>query len=126
MVEDVKVKAFPFTKNKHIKEVGTEDKIIDGGAQTASLLAEKIKEAKFVVWNGPFGTFEQGNSFLSKKVIEAIASSDSYSIVGGGDTVAEIKKLGREKVFNFISLSGGAMLDFIAHQTLPGIEALER
>jgi len=125
VVEDVKIKAFPFTKNKHISEVGIEDKIIDGGAETASILTQKIAKAKFIVWNGPFGTFEQGNSFLSKKVIEAIALSDSYSIVGGGDTVAEIKKLGKESVFDFISLSGGAMLEFIAKGTLPGIEALE-
>ena len=125
IVEDVKVKAFPFTKNKHISEVGTEDKIIDGGAQTATILAQKISEAKFIVWNGPFGTFEQGNSFLSKKVIEAIALSNSYSIVGGGDTVAEVKKLGKESIFDFISLSGGAMLEFIADGTLVGIEALD-
>lgn len=126
LVEDVKVQSFLFAKNKNIKEVTIEDKIIDGGTETANILASKIKEAKLIVWNGPFGTFEQGNSFLSKKVIDAIAASDAYSIVGGGDTGAEIKKLGKDKSFNFISLAGGAMLDFIAHKTLPGIEALEK
>ncbi len=126
LVEDVKVKSFLFAKNKSLKEVTSDDKIIDGGIETANILAQKIKEAKFIVWNGPFGTFEQGNSFLSKKVIDAIATSKAYSIVGGGDTVAEIKKLGKEKTFNFISLSGGAMLEFIADKTLVGIEALEK
>lgn len=125
LVEDVRVQALIFNKNKKIKELTTKDKIIDGGAETANMLAQKIKEAKFIVWNGPFGTFEQGNSFLSKKVIEAIEKSDAYSIVGGGDTVAEVKKIGKEDVFDFMSLSGGAMLEFIAKGTLPGIEALK-
>jgi len=123
-VEDVKVKSFPFTKNKKLNELTIEDKIIDGGVKTAQILQQKIKEAKFIVWNGPFGTFEQGNSFLSTKVISAIMDSNSYSIVGGGDTVAEIKKLKKEKAFDFISLSGGAMLEFIAKGTLVGIDAL--
>jgi phosphoglycerate kinase len=125
LVQDVRVRALIFNKNKKIKDLTTKDKIIDGGAETANMLAQKIKEAKFIVWNGPFGTFEQGNSFLSKKVIEAIEKSDAYSIVGGGDTVAEFKKLGKENLFDFMSLSGGAMLEFIAKGTLPGIEALK-
>ncbi len=124
LVEDVRVKSFLFNKNKNLTDIKNTDKIIDGGIKTANLLADKIKDAKFIVWNGPFGTFEQGNSFLSKKVIEAIAQSNAYSIVGGGDTVAEVKKLGKEDVFDFMSLSGGAMLEFIAKKTLPGIEVL--
>lgn len=125
LVEDVKVKSFFFNKNKNLKDVKNTDKIIDGGEETANMLTQKIKEAQLIVWNGPFGTFEQGNSFLSRKVIDAIASSDAYSIVGGGDTVAEVKKLGKEKVFDFMSLSGGAMLEFIAKRTLSGVEALK-
>lgn len=125
IVEDIKTKTFLFNTNKHITKLTTEDKIIDGGEETARMLSKKIKEAKFVVWNGPFGTFEQGNSFLSKKVIEAIEQSNAYSIVGGGDTVAEVKKLGKENVFDFMSLSGGAMLEFIAKGSLPGIEVLK-
>jgi phosphoglycerate kinase len=125
IVEDIKTKAFIFKTNKHVTKVTKEDKIIDGGVETAQILSSKIKEAKFVVWNGPFGTFEQGNSFLSKKVIDAIEESDAYSIVGGGDTVAEVKKLGRENVFDFMSLSGGAMLEFIAKGSLPGIDVLK-
>lgn len=125
LVNDVKVKSFLFNKNKTLKDIKYTDKIIDGGEETALLLNEKIKEAKLVVWNGPFGTFEQGNSFLSKKVIDAIAKSNTYSIVGGGDTVAEVKKLGKEELFDFLSLSGGAMLEFIAKRTLPGVEMLK-
>ncbi len=125
VVEDVKVKSFLFAKNKSLAEVTSQDKIIDGGSETADLLSKKISEAKLIVWNGNFGTFEQGNSFLSKRVIDALSRSDAYTIAGGGDTVAEIKKLKKEKCFDFISLSGGAMLEFIAKGTLPGIEALE-
>ena len=124
LVNDVKVKSFPFNKNKNIKDIKHTDKIIDGGEETASSLDKKINEAQLVVWNGPFGTFEQGNSFLSKKVIDAITKSSAYSIVGGGDTVAEVKKLGKENSFDFMSLSGGAMLEFIAKKTLPGVEVL--
>jgi len=126
IVEDVKVKSFLFAKNKSLQNVTQEDKIIDGGTETANILSKKIKEAKFIVWNGPFGTFEQGNSFLSKKVVEAIIESDAYSIVGGGDTVSEIKKLNKENSFSFLSLAGGAMLEFIAKGTLVGIEAINK
>ena len=125
LVEDVKVKSILFNKNKHRQEIKNTDKIIDGGLETANKLSQKIKEAKLIVWNGPFGTFEQGNSFLSKKVIEAISDSEAYSIVGGGDTVAEIRKLKKEKSFDFVSLAGGAMLEFIAKGSLPGVEALK-
>lgn len=125
VVKDVRVKTFFHSKHKALKDITVKDKIIDGGIETADILALKIKEAKLIVWNGPFGTFEQGNSFLSKKVIEAISKSNAYSIVGGGDTVAEIKKLKKQDIFNFMSLSGGAMLEFIAKGTLPGIEALK-
>jgi len=124
LVEDVRVKALLFPKNKSSKKLQHTDKIIDGGLETANVLAQKIKEAKLIVWNGPFGTFEQGNSFLSGKVIDAIAASGAYSIVGGGDTVTEIRKLKKEKVFSFVSLAGGAMLEFIAEGTLPGVDVL--
>ena len=124
LVEDVRVQSFLLPQNKTLKEVSAGDKIIDGGSLTAQRLADKIAQAKLVVWNGNFGTFEQGNSFLSTKVINAISKSGAYSIAGGGDTVAEIKKLGQEGAFDFISLSGGATLEFIAKGTLPGIEAL--
>jgi 3-phosphoglycerate kinase len=124
IVKDVRVDSLLF-KNKDIKKVNKNNRIIDGGALTAKILAEKIKQAKLVVWNGPFGTFEQGNSFLSKKVIKAIEESSAYSIIGGGDTVAEVKMLGKENIFDFMSLSGGAMLEFIAKKTLPGIDVLD-
>lgn len=125
LVEDVKVERLVFNKNKKLKEVSKTDKIVDGGPRAAEIITQKIREAKFVVWNGPFGIFEKGNSFLSKKVIEAIESSQAYSIVGGGDTVAEVHKLGKSESFDFISLSGGAMLEFIAKGSLPGIDALK-
>lgn len=125
LVEDVRVQSFLFNKNKTLKEVTVEDRIIDGGFETANVLTQKIKEAKLIIWNGPFGTFEQGNSFLSKKVAEAIAASEAYSIIGGGDTVAEVKKLRKEKVFDFVSLAGGAMLEFVARGSLVGVDVLD-
>ncbi len=124
LVEDVRVQSFLLPQDKSVKNVLPTDVIIDGGPKTARSLAAKISQARLIVWNGNFGTFEQDNSFLSSRVIRAISNSDAYSIAGGGDTVAELKKLGRENVFDFVSLSGGAMLEFIAEGTLPGIEAL--
>lgn len=126
LVEDVRVESLLLPQNKKIADVGKADRIIDGGSETASILEKQILGAKLIVWNGPFGMFEQGNSYLSSRVIDAISKSDAYVIVGGGDTVTEIKKLGREREFDFISLSGGAMLEFVAEGTLPGIEALKR
>ncbi len=86
-----------------------------------------IKRAKFILWNGPMGKFEDprykaGTLALAK----AIASSHAFKIVGGGDTLAAIKKLKLGKKFNFISTGGGAMLQFLAYGTLPGIEALKK
>jgi 3-phosphoglycerate kinase len=66
--------------------------------------------------------YKEGTLGLAK----AIAESDAESIVGGGDTLASIRELKAEDKFTFISTAGGAMLDFLANETLPGIEALEK
>jgi len=102
------------------------EKALDVGPKTAHLFAGAINGAKTVVWNGPLGLTEQKpfdkGSF---EIIEAIEQSKAYSVVGGGDTIAFINEIKKEKVFNHLSTGGGAMLDYLASETLPGIEALK-
>ena len=85
-----------------------------------------IKDARFVLWNGPFGRFEDGFSLSTEKFAQALAQSPVESIVGGGDTVAAIQKLNLLDKFSFVSTGGGAMLEFLARGSLPGIEAIQR
>jgi phosphoglycerate kinase len=104
------------------------DKIMDSGPQAVEALKEKIMAARFILWNGPLGLYEDGYQGptldLAKMIAEATEKNGAESIVGGGDTLAAISTLGLEDKFTFISTGGGAMLDFLAKGTLPGIEAL--
>lgn len=108
--------------------VGIHDKIVDAGPHTLRLLREKIASAKFILWNGPLGMYEQGCKAptwdLARMIAEATIRG-AETIVGGGDTLAAISTLGIQHEFTFISTGGGAMLDFLAKGTLPGIEALK-
>jgi len=115
---------------KGISEVLVNDKILDAGSDTIKVLSQKIKSAKFVLWNGPLGLYEDGYQGATLDLAKIIADrkndGDGFvSIVGGGDTVAAIASLGLQDKFTFISTGGGAMLDFLAKGTLPGIEALK-
>lgn len=117
-------------KEKDVNAISAEDAIYDAGRDTISFLAEQIKKSNFVLWNGPLGTYEDGYQGatleLAKIIAERGAKDKSFiSIVGGGDTTASISNLNIEDKFTFISTGGGAMLDFLAQGTLPGIEALK-
>jgi 3-phosphoglycerate kinase len=114
----------------HYRELGNlkkGEKALDIGLKTIDLFTSLIKGAKTVVWNGPLGLTEQKPfDKSSAETIEAIRVSGAYSIVGGGDTIAFINEIKKEKVFDFLSTGGGAMLDYLANETLPGIEALKQ
>ena len=110
---------------KDVKEVLPEDSIFDSGPRTVALLADKFSKAKFVLWNGTFGAYEQGFTEGTEAVAEAVVASGAESIVGGGDTLACISKLNLLDKFSFVSTGGGAMLEFLANETLPGIAVLE-
>ena len=100
---------------------------LDIGPKTSELFATKIRDAKTVVWNGPMGVFEV-NAFASgtKTVAQALANSDAYSVVGGGDSAAAIRLLGLdESKFNHISTGGGASLELLEGKVLPGLAVLE-
>ena len=98
--------------------------ILDHGPGTITLLSDLAQKAKTILWNGPLGNYEHGFIDATDAFARAVASSHAYSVVGGGDTVASIEGLGLLPRFSFVSTGGGAMLDFLAKGTLPGIEAL--
>jgi len=103
------------------------EKALDIGPKTIHLFNDIILKSKTVVWNGPLGlTAQKPFDVASKELIEAIDKSGAYAIVGGGDTNAFINENNKEKVFDWMSAGGGAMLDYLSEGTLPGIEALRK
>jgi phosphoglycerate kinase len=107
-------------------QVGKEDSMWDAGPAAIVQLKELVSSSQFVLWNGPLGNYEIGFKEATEEFAKIIAESGIKSIVGGGDTVASIESLGLQDKFTFLSTAGGAMLDFLANETLPGIEALSR
>ncbi len=121
---DVVVSKGKMSETKKPEEVKEDEKIVDAGQATVASITDELKKASSVVWNGPLGEYESGFSEGTKALAEAIANSNCYSIIGGGDTVAAIAELGIEDKISFISTAGGAMLTFLEEGTLPGIEVI--
>ena len=112
---------------KAADQVSADDMILDIGPQTAALLAEKLKTAGTIVWNGPVGVFEIAQFENGTKTLaHAIAQSPAFSIAGGGDTLAAIAKYGIEKDIGYISTGGGAFLEVLEGKTLPAFEILQK
>jgi phosphoglycerate kinase len=108
-------------------EIPREWVAMDIGPETVRIFSEEIRGAKTIVWNGPMGVFEmepfaQGTVAIAR----AIAQSEAFSIVGGGDTVAAVKIAGVGDKISHISTGGGATLEFLEGKVLPGIEALRK
>jgi len=97
---------------------------LDSNDETLAVLEDKINQSEFILWNGPLGDYEHGYTEGTFNLASLIAESGKTSIVGGGDTLAAIKELNITDKFTFVSTGGGAMIDFLAQGTLPGIEAL--
>ncbi|WP_416461323.1 phosphoglycerate kinase [Rubrivivax gelatinosus] len=129
-VDVVTAKAFAADAPATVKDaadVAADDLILDIGPKTAALLADKLKAAGTIVWNGPVGVFEfDAFSHGTETVARAIAESDAFSIAGGGDTLAAIAKYGIEKDIGYISTGGGAFLEVLEGKTLPAFEILTR
>jgi len=112
---------------KAAKDVSPDDMILDIGPETARKLAEQLKSAGTIVWNGPVGVFEfDAFSKGTETIARAIAASDAFSIAGGGDTLAAIAKYGIEKNIGYISTGGGAFLEVLEGKKLPAFEILEK
>ncbi len=111
---------------KAATDVADDDLILDIGPQTAALLAEQLKSAGTIVWNGPVGVFEfDAFAHGTETIARAIADSAAFSIAGGGDTLAAIAKYGIEKDVSYISTGGGAFLEVLEGKTLPAFEILQ-
>ena len=112
---------------KASKDVGPEDLIFDIGPDSANQLAEILKQAGTIVWNGPMGVFEFASFANGTEVVShAIADSAGFSIAGGGDTLAAIAKFGITDKVGYISTGGGAFLEFLEGKTLPAVDILQK
>jgi phosphoglycerate kinase len=129
-VDVVTAKAFAADAPATVKaaaDVQADDLILDIGPQTAAILADKLKAAGTIVWNGPVGVFEfEAFSHGTETIARAIAASPAFSIAGGGDTLAAIAKYGIEGDIGYITTGGGAFLEVLEGKTLPAFEILEK
>lgn len=99
---------------------------LDISVQAVKQAIDLINQAKLIIWNGPLGKFEDINQREGTKIVaEAIANSSAKKIIGGGDTIAAIELFDIKDKFNFISVGGGAMLEFLSGKKLPALQALE-
>lgn len=106
--------------------IGENEMVLDIGPETARQLADVIRQAGTILWNGPVGVFEVDQFGEGTRVIaEAIAASPAFSIAGGGDTLAAIDKYGVRERISYISTGGGAFLEFVEGRTLPAVAVLE-
>jgi phosphoglycerate kinase len=98
--------------------------VVDCGEATVRMVGKLVKDMKTVIMNGPLGLYEKGWLKGSEQILADLAQAEAVTYIGGGDTVAVAHSLNLLKKFNFVSLGGGAMLDFLASGTLPGIHAV--
>ncbi|MDO6506637.1 phosphoglycerate kinase [Colwellia sp. 4_MG-2023] len=115
------------TEIKSSSDVDAQDDIIDYGPATSAKVAEIIKTAGTILWNGPVGVFEIDAFAKGTEVISnAIADSFAFSIAGGGDTLAAVDKYNIKDRVSYISTGGGAFLEFLEGKKLPAVEILEQ
>jgi phosphoglycerate kinase len=111
---------------KSVNEISSKDMIFDFGPLSAKKLANILVSSGTILWNGPIGVFEfdqfQGGT---KTIAKAIADSNSYTVAGGGDTLAAIDKFGIIDKISYISTGGGAFLEYVEGKTLPAVEILQ-
>lgn len=111
---------------KRVEDVAEDDMILDIGPETAATLAEILRHAGTIVWNGPVGVFEFPQfANGTEQIARAIADSEAFSIAGGGDTLAAIAKFGIADQVSYISTGGGAFLEFLEGKTLPAVAVLQ-
>ena len=108
-----------------VDSIGAEEMVLDIGPSTGAAFGAALSGAKTIVWNGPMGVFEM-DAFAkgTEAVARAVATSNAVSIVGGGDSVAALEKVGLAGSITHISTGGGASLEFLEGKVLPGVAAL--
>ncbi|MGJ8646052.1 MAG: phosphoglycerate kinase [Marinomonas colpomeniae] len=111
---------------KPVDQVADNEEIMDLGPDSAQVMADILKNAKTILWNGPCGVFEFDNFSKGTEIVaQAIADSDAFSVAGGGDTLAAIDKYGLADKISYISTGGGAFLEFVEGKVLPAVAMLE-
>lgn len=105
-------------------KVTKDEKIFDCGPMTVEMLATYIEKAKTILWNGPFGAYEQGYQQSTEITARHIAAASGYSVLGGGDTVAAVEKMKINELFGFVSIGGGSMLTYLEHGSTPVLDLL--
>jgi phosphoglycerate kinase len=129
-IDVVVAREFAATAHADVRPVGQvadDELILDIGPDTAEQFDEILKSAGTIIWNGPVGVFEFDQfGEGTKSIANAIASSKSFSLAGGGDTLAAIEKYGVEDSISYISTGGGAFLEFVEGKTLPAVAVLEQ
>lgn len=112
---------------KPVTQVEEDEQILDIGDLSAQKLAQILKNAKTILWNGPVGVFEFPNFRKGTEIVaQAIADSEAFSIAGGGDTLAAIDLFGIADKISYISTGGGAFLEFVEGKVLPAVAMLEQ
>jgi phosphoglycerate kinase len=122
-------KAHAEHRNVEIGHVHADELILDAGPKTIDEFKNRLRVTKTVVWNGPFGAFEtapfdKGTVAAAKAVAEATKAGNLLSVAGGGDTVAALNHAGVADDFSYVSTAGGAFLEWLEGQELPGVAAL--
>ena len=125
--KDVVVSCNGERKIKPLSKVQKNDMVFDIGPKTIEVFLEKIKTADTIFWAGPLGNIEE-NGFEKGciAIARAIGESKAFSLAGGGDILAFLKKENLKENFNYLSTGGGAMLIYLSNGTLPGINAIEK
>lgn len=124
---DVAIDVENKRKEIAVDKLPTNNAIYDIGTETAEKFIELVHEAKSIVISGPMGVYEN-KEFMAgtKKVFEAAAASEAFSLVGGGHTVAAVEELGLADNISYVSTAGGALVEFLMGEHLPGVAALEK
>lgn len=107
-----------------VADIKADETIVDIGPESAEKFSDIIRQSSLVIWNGPLGLAEVATFAVGTKIVAQAVAAVPHSIIGGGDTIAAIDKLGWLDKYTFVSTGGGAMLEFLAGNKLPGLEAL--
>jgi len=124
---DVAVEVNRKRKEISVERLPTDYQMFDIGAETVRNYGEIIRKAKSIVVSGPMGVFENSEFvYGTKRVFEEIAASQAFSLAGGGHTIAALEELGLAKKISYVSTAGGALIEFLMGEKLPGVVALEK
>jgi phosphoglycerate kinase len=109
-----------------VNDIRADEKIVDIGPATALAWSELVGAAPFVLWNGPMGVYEEGYTKGTDTLAKTLVERRIPAVIGGGDTEAALRKFSFDPARVFVSTGGGAMLEFLASGTLPGLEPLKK